>query len=79
MAEKSSLEEDVQELKKQCASIPEPGSGGEVIATVKKVMNTVFRTLKPQFQDEEMYSGSDVMQMLLSVIRVMYICLQIVL
>ncbi|XP_064077531.1 FK506-binding protein 15-like [Macrobrachium nipponense] len=41
----------------------------EVVATVKKVMNTVFRTLKPQFTEKESYSGAFVNQTLLAVIR----------
>lgn len=43
----------------------------EIIGTVKKVMNTVFRSLKSQFLDEETYLGSNVLQTLQIVIRVM--------
>ncbi|XP_042886741.1 FK506-binding protein 15-like isoform X2 [Penaeus japonicus] len=41
----------------------------ELIDAVKKVMNTVFKTLKAQFVNEESYLGSVVLEKLLTVIR----------
>ncbi|XP_071517566.1 uncharacterized protein [Panulirus ornatus] len=67
-AEKTILEETVQKLKK-AASSHSNATPEEIIGTVKKVMNTMFRSLKSQFLDEGTYSGSDVKQTLLNVIR----------
>ncbi|KAK8723854.1 hypothetical protein OTU49_011573, partial [Cherax quadricarinatus] len=69
-AQKTSLEEMVQQLQKVTPNQSSPTKSPEVtVEMVKKVMNVVYRTLKAQFLPEKMYSGSEVLQALLSVIR----------
>ncbi|KAK7067219.1 hypothetical protein SK128_017998 [Halocaridina rubra] len=63
MHEKEALEKSSAHLQNATAN------SEEVVNTVKKVMNSVFRTLKPQFSDEGTYSGAKIMQTLLTVIR----------
>ncbi|XP_042223852.1 FK506-binding protein 15-like isoform X2 [Homarus americanus] len=63
IAEKILLEETVHRMKNSSSS-PQ-----QVVDTVKKVMNTVFRTLKPQFTGDEMYPGAEVLRIMLGVIR----------
>ncbi|CAL4122821.1 unnamed protein product, partial [Meganyctiphanes norvegica] len=64
MSDKTQCEQKIEELKS--ASSPDQSSS---MAMVKKVMNGVFRSLKPQFNDSDMYEGEQVKQIILDVIR----------
>ncbi|XP_047479789.1 FK506-binding protein 15-like isoform X2 [Penaeus chinensis] len=61
--ENALLKKKVEQLQKAS------GNPQELVTAVKKVMNTVFKTLKAQFVEEESYLGSIVMEKLLTVIR----------
>ncbi|ROT66302.1 putative FK506-binding protein 15 [Penaeus vannamei] len=61
--ENALLKKSVEQLQKS-SSNPQ-----ELVTAVKKVMNTVFKTLKAQFAEEKSYLGSVVMEKLLNVIR----------
>ncbi|XP_066947729.1 FK506-binding protein 15-like isoform X2 [Macrobrachium rosenbergii] len=63
------LEVEKKALENSNGDVKSTSDSEEVVATVKKVMNTVFRSLKPQFTEKESYSGAFVTQTLLAVIR----------
>nr|XP_045618290.1 FK506-binding protein 15-like isoform X3 [Procambarus clarkii] len=71
VAEKTLAEEVARSLEKAARNQSSNNSSSpeEVVERVKKVMNTVYRTLKAQFISEKMYLGSEVLYTLLSVIR----------
>lgn len=69
--ENALLKKSVEQLQKS-SSNPQ-----ELVTAVKKVMNTVFKTLKAQFAEEKSYLGSVVMEKLLNVIRVSFLHKQI--
>ncbi|XP_068210034.1 FK506-binding protein 15-like isoform X2 [Palaemon carinicauda] len=63
------LEGEKKALENSNGNIKSSSNSEDIVATVKKVMNTVFKTLKPQFTEEGSYSGAVVTQTLLTVIR----------
>ncbi|CAG5122408.1 unnamed protein product, partial [Candidula unifasciata] len=79
------LQQEVQQLKvqlstsrasvKQTASAstsaaPPAGSSADVATEVKKIMNSVFQTLRSEFDADESYLGSEVLATILNVIKI---------
>ncbi|XP_025112150.1 FK506-binding protein 15-like isoform X5 [Pomacea canaliculata] len=62
------LQQQQQRLQ-QAASAAGSGGGGDVTAEVKRIMNSVFQSLRKEFEADETYLGTEIMATVLNVIK----------
>lgn len=72
-SEKNQLEARLEAAERQQSVTTTSNNTENMVATVKRVMNTVYRVLKPQFLPSQTYDGEEVIQSLLVVIRVSFL------
>lgn len=72
-SEKSQLEARQESAERHQSVTTTSNNTENMVATVKRVMNTVYRVLKPQFLPNQPYDGEEVTQSLLVVIRVSFL------
>ncbi|KAK3869535.1 hypothetical protein Pcinc_025175 [Petrolisthes cinctipes] len=68
-SEKSQLEAKLAAAERQHSATTTSNNTENMVGMVKRVMNTVYRVLKPQFLPNQTYGGEEVIQSLLVVIR----------